>query len=144
MNYRPILPSFHLKDFQIQNIRWNLSKPTLLGINLWFRKTYLPSSSPMGHKTSTICLHLPLSFAMYRVWPIEKPISSSSDIIVLVYVVLGLPLFLLPGGVQCRATLGILLGVVLITCPSHLIRLCFISPTMFLHLPFLNSSLLLI
>ena len=86
----------------------------------------------------------PSSSVLYWVWPIEKPISSSSDVIVLVHVVLGLHLFLLPGGIQCRSTLGILLGVILITCPSHLIRLCFISPTLFLHLPFLSSSLLLI
>jgi len=71
---------------------------------------------------------------MYWAWLIEKPISSSSDVIVLH--VLGLPLFLLPGGVQCRATLGILLGVILNTCPSHLLRLCSISSTMFLHLLF--------
>ena len=106
--------------------------------------TYLSSSSPMGHKASTICRHLPLFFVKYWVGPIEQPISSSSDVIVLLHVVLGLPLFLLPGGVQCRATLGILLGAILIACPSHLVRLCFISPPMFLHFLFLSRSLLLI
>jgi hypothetical protein len=50
----------------------------------------------------------------------------------------------LPDGVQCRATLGILLVAILITCPSHLIRLCFISPTMYWHLLFSSRSLLLI
>jgi hypothetical protein len=48
----------------------------------------------------------------------------------------------LPGGVQCRATLGVLLGGIINTCPSHLIRLYFISPTMDLHLLFLSRSLL--
>jgi hypothetical protein len=48
----------------------------------------------------------------------------------------------LPGVVQCRATLGILLGAILITCPSNLIRLWFISPTMFLHLLFLSIVIL--
>ena len=44
---------------------------------------YLSSSFPMEHKASTICPHLPLSFITYWAWPIEKPISSSSDVIVL-------------------------------------------------------------
>ena len=96
----------------------------------------------MGHKASTICRHLPLSFVTYSLVH-RKTHFSSSDVIVL-HVVLGLPLFLLPDGVQCRATLGILLGAILITCPSHLIRLCFISPTMYLHLLFSSRSLLLI
>ena len=71
----------------------------------------------------TICGHLPLSFVTY--WLIEKPISSRSDVIVLLHVVLDLPLFLLPGGVQwlCRATLGILFGAIHITCPNHFITL---------------------
>jgi hypothetical protein len=49
--------------------------------------------------------------------PIEKLMSSSSDVIVLLHVVLGLPLFLLPGGIQCRATLGIILGAILRIMP---------------------------
>ena len=73
---------------------------------------YLPSS-PMGHKASTICCHLPLSFAMYWAWPIENPTSSSADVIVLLHYVLG---------VHCRATLRRLLGAIFKTYPepSHL------------------------
>ena len=94
--------------------------------------TYLSSLSPMRHKSSTICRHLPLSFVTYWAWPIEKPISSSSDVIDLLHVVLGLTLFLLPGGVQCKVTLDILIGCHSYHMSSHLIRLCFISTTMFL------------
>ena len=56
----------------------------------------------------------------------------------------GLPLFLFPGGVQCRAVLGILLCGILITWPSHLILLCFIPVLMFLLLHFRCRFLLLI
>lgn len=59
----------------------------------------------MGHKASTI----------------EEPISSSSDVSVILHVVFDLHRFLLAGDVQFRATLGILLGAILIICPSHLI-----------------------
>ena len=88
----------------------------------------------MRDRISTIFRHHPLSFATYRACPIEKPISSSSGVIVLLHVVLDLLLFLLPGGVQCRAIIGFILDVILNKCPSHLIPLCFISLTMFLHL----------
>ena len=55
----------------------------------------------------------------------------------------GLPLFLFPGGVQC-AVLGILLCGILITWPSHLILLCFISVLMFLVLHFRCRLLLIL
>jgi hypothetical protein len=83
---------------------------------MWVDNAYLPSS-PMGHKASTICCHLPLSFAMYWAWPIENPTSSSADVIVLLHYVLGVP---------CRATLRRLLGAIFKTYPepSHLSLLC--------------------
>ena len=83
------------------------------------------------------CRYPPLSFVTYWAWLI----SPSSNVIV-VHVFLGLTLFLLPGSVQCRAIMGIILGAILITCPSHHIRLCFVSPAMVLYLLFLSISLL--
>ena len=61
---------------------------------------------------------------------------------VFVKVVLGLPLFLLPAGVQLRATLGILFSDIRKTCPSHLSRRFLISRSILVHPVFWYRSLL--
>ena len=71
-----------------------------------------------------------------------KTMGSNSCVTVLRQVVLGLPGFLLPGGVHLKATFVMWSCSILRTCPSHLRRLCVISLVM-LRLPvFLYSSLL--
>jgi hypothetical protein len=58
----------------------------------------------------TICGHLPLSFVTY--WLIEKPISSRSDVIVLLHVVLDLPLLMTYDGCQVIARAQMSFGLV--------------------------------
>lgn len=100
------------------------------------------SSSPMGHKASMSPLHCIRSLAACWASPHDRFMCSSSCVTVLRQVVLGLPGFLLPGGVHLRVTLVMLSCSILNTCPSHLRRLCVMSLVM-LRLPvFLYRSLL--
>ena len=91
----------------------------------------------MGHKASTICLHLDLSCAACCASPQVRFISFSSAVTVRRQVFLGRPCFLFPGGVHRRAILGMRSWSILRTCPSHLNRRRLISSTTLLHLVFL-------
>lgn len=74
----------------------------------------------MGHKAArTISFHSSRFFAIFSASPQVRLISFSSVSTLLLQVVLGLPLFLLPGGVHRSAVLGVLLFSILNTCPSH-------------------------
>ncbi len=74
--------------------------------------------------------------------PHDRFICSSSCVTVLRQGILGLPGFLLPGGVHLKVIFVMRSCSILSTCPSHLRRLCVIS-LMMLQLPvFLYSSLL--
>lgn len=96
----------------------------------------------MGHKASMSTLHCIRSLAACWASPHDRFICSSSCVTVLRQVVLGLPGFLLPGGVHLRATFVMLSCSILNTCPSHLKRLHVIS-LVILQLPvFLYNSLL--
>ncbi len=109
--------------------------------SLLYLLTY-SSSSPMGHKASMSTLHCIRSLAACWASPHDRFICSSSCVTVLRQVVLGLPGFLLPGGVHLKAIFVMRSCSILNTCPSHLRRLCVIS-LMMLQLPvFLYSSLL--
>ncbi len=90
----------------------------------------------MGHKAATTFFH------RARATPQESHISCNSAITVFRHVVFGHPGFLLPGGVQLRATLEILYLGILRTCPSHLSRRHLISRTALLQPVFLWSSTL--
>ncbi len=75
-------------------------------ISLLQEWTYLltySSSSPMGHKASMSTLHCIRSLAACWASPHDRFICSSSCVTVLRQVVLGLPGFLLPGGVHLKA-----------------------------------------
>ncbi len=100
------------------------------------------SSSPVGHKASMSTPHCIRSLAACWASPHDRFICSSSCVTVLRQVVLGLPGFLLPGGVHLKAIFVMRSCSIFSTCPSHLRRLCVIS-LMMLQLPvFLYSSLL--
>ena len=103
---------------------------------------YYSSSSPMGHKASISSLHCMRSLAACWASPHDRFIGSSSCVTVLRQVVLGLPGFLLPGGVHLKATFVMWSCSILNTCPSHLRRLCVISLVM-LRLPVFSYSSLL-
>ena len=62
------------------------------------RLTYSSSSSPVGHKATTIFRHKVLSLA--EASPHDSPISLSSAITVCRHVIFGRPRFLFPGGVN--------------------------------------------
>ena len=77
---------------------------------LYFVLTYLSSSSPVGHKATTMLRHNVLSFAEAWASPQDSPISFSSAITDCRHVIFGRPRFLFPGGVHLSATLGCCLG----------------------------------
>jgi len=91
----------------------------------------------MGHKASTICLHLNLSCAACCASPQVRFISFSSAVTVRRQVILGWPCFLFPGWVHRRVILGMRSWSILRTCPSHLNRRRLISSTTLLHFVFL-------
>ena len=95
--------------------------------------TYLSSSSPVGHKATTMLRHTVLSFAEAWASPQDSPISFSSAITDCRHVIFGRPRFLFPGGVHLSATLGMLSWGIRRTCPSHLSRLRLISRTALLQ-----------
>ena len=68
--------------------------------------TYFSSSSPAGHKATTIFRHKVLSLAEAWVSLHDSPISLSSAITVCRHIIFGRPRFLFPGGVHLSATLG--------------------------------------
>lgn len=96
----------------------------------------------MGHKASIRALHCIRSLAACCASPHDSFICSSSCVTVLRQVVLGLPGFLLPGGVHFKATFMMRSCSILSTCPSYLRHLCVISLVMLQLLVFLKSSLL--
>ena len=97
----------------------------------------LSSSSPVGHKATTMLRHKVLSFAEAWASPQDSPISFSSAITDCHHVIFGRPRFLFPGGVHLGATLGKLSWGIRRTCPSHLSRLRLISRTALLQPVFL-------
>ena len=99
--------------------------------------TYLSSSSPVGHKATTMLRHKVLSFAEAWASPQDSPISFSSVITDCRHVIFGRPRFLFPGGVHLSATLWMLSWGIRRTCPSHLSRLRLISRTALLQPVFL-------
>ena len=99
--------------------------------------TYLSSSSPVGHKATTMLRHKVLSFAEAWASPQDSPISFSSAITDCRHVIFGRPRFLFPGGVHLSATLGMLSWSIRRTCPSHLSHLRWISRTALLQPVFL-------
>ena len=99
----------------------------------------------MGHKAArTISFHSSRFFAIFSASPQVRLISFSSVSTLLLQVVLGLPLFLLPGGVHRSAVLGVLLFSILNTCPSNRSLLPLISSCISILLVLECSSALVI
>ena len=92
--------------------------------------TYLSPLRRLAHRAATKSLHLDLSLAIFSMVPQLCCCCSSSFSIVLRHVCLGLPLFLLPSGVQCNATLGMALMSILRTCPIQVHRRLLIMKSM--------------
>ena len=94
--------------------------------------TYLSPLCQLARRAATKFLHLHLSLAIFSMVPQLWCCRWSSFSIVLRHVILGLPFFLFPSGVQCNATLGIAFVSILSTWPIqvHLrlsIILCILS-----------------
>ena len=77
---------------------------------------------PLVCRAATNFLHPCLSWAKRVRVPHECCMAFISFSTVLLHVVLGLPLFLFPSGVQCKAVLVIDWGSLLRTCPIHFHR----------------------
>ena len=92
----------------------------------------------------TVSVHSRRSQARRCASPQERFNSDSSDVIVFLQVVFGLPGFRLPGGVHFSATFGIRCWSMRRTWPSHHIRRYLISCTTLLVLVFLYIDLRLL
>ena len=85
----------------------------------------------LGHKTSNSSLHLDLTFVSFSGVRFVRFFSAISLLKVPFQLVLGLPLFLIPGDVQVKLFLEMFDGAILKAWPSHLNLHFFISSLMF-------------
>ena len=118
-------------SIQIWTIRSIMNNETVHYSNMYYKMPIMNNEKSIIHyllycplclvacRAATKVLHWHRSCANFSMVPQVWPMVFNSLSTVLLHVVLGLPLFRLPSGVQCNAVLVIELLSFLITCPSH-------------------------